>query len=178
MKILLILGFAGASLLAGAQTNALIPKMSLAQIVIKSHQAYYDGNAHQIIYYDDVLATNASLRMTCAWLAIDMPSTGNPTNIVAETNVVMNFTDQKGQTNLLVADKAVYSYSLANSVTNETITFTGHTRYENANIIETGDPIIWTNVDNNLYVSNPVTMFRKTPNYGNGTNGSPLNIFK
>ncbi len=62
-------------------------------------------------------------------LTADLPRNGgDPTNIVAETNVVIDYLDNKGLTNRISADKAVYDYHTATNdtviVTNEIVTFT------------------------------------------------------
>ena len=178
MKKLLFLWFIGVGGLAWAQTGALLPKSAAQQTVITSDHGYVNGNTRQVVYYSHVLVTNANLTLTCEWLSIDLPSTGQPTNIVAETNVVVNYTDQKGQTNLLTAAKAVYAYSLLNGVTNETITFTGHPRYENAQVVETGDPFVWDNVAKLFIVTHGETHPRQVSGTGAGTNTMPFNFLK
>ena len=56
----------------------------------------------------------------------NMPQNGeHVTNIVAKTNVVIDFTDEKGQKSHATGRKGVYFYHVENGVTNETVTLTG-----------------------------------------------------
>ena len=52
-----------------------------------------------------------------------------PTNIVAETNVVIDVLDDNGKTNHITADKAVYAYHLFNPATNVLHSITNVTVY-------------------------------------------------
>ena len=79
-----------------------------------------------MFYIGHVVVIDPKAKLWCGQLTVDLPAEGGrPTNIVAITNVVIDTLDDKGQTNHITADKAVYTYSVLNSVTNETITFTG-----------------------------------------------------
>ena len=69
------------------------------------------------------------IKLHCEWLVADLPQTGGAsTNIVAETNVVIDATDDKGQKMHATGDKAVYVYAVENGVTNEMVTLTGHAK--------------------------------------------------
>ena len=93
------------------------------------------------------------MKLTCEQLTADMPQAGGrPNHIVAETNVVIDFTDDKGQTNHATSDKAVYDLQVQDGVTNETVTLTGNPRrVENAQGTQAGDVIIWNRVNNNTH---------------------------
>lgn len=124
----------------GAQTNA-IP---LNWLVITSRTGAFDANARAAVYDGDVLVKDPQMKLRCQWMKATMPLSGGRINhIVCKTNVVIDYTDQKGQTNHITSDQAVYDYNVQDSVTNETITFTGNPRLENAQMISTGDPIVW-----------------------------------
>ncbi len=47
-------------------------------------------------------------------------------HIVAETNVVIDATDDKGQKMHATGEKTVYVFAVQNGVTNETVTLTGN----------------------------------------------------
>ncbi len=182
---MLLLAFNGG--LAWAQTNAPATSLSTTnapepQTDIYSEHGYFDGNTRQMIYQGNVIATDAKATLHCGQLTVDLPPDGgHPTNIVALTNVVIVATDEKGQTNTVTADKAVYAYSVVNSVTNETVTFTGGNpmpKVENAQVIITGEPLI-LNLATKIYSgSNYRTVFKQPPGSGNGTNASPFNFLK
>ncbi len=121
-------------------------------------------------------------RMNCERLTVFVPPDGgHPTNIVAETNVVIDLVDGKGQTNHITAHKAVYSYGVSFGVTNETVTFTGGDplpKVESPQMIVTGEPL-FLNVGLKRFTGeNYHTLFKKAPGADNGTNASPFNILK
>jgi hypothetical protein len=60
---------------------------------------------------------------------------------VARTNVVIDFTDDRGQTNHATSDKAVYSLEVKNGETNGIVTLTGNAKVDNAQMTLTGEPI-------------------------------------
>ncbi len=109
----------------------------------RSDSADFDLNGHQAIYRGHVRVDDPEMKLTCALLVADVPPEGgHPNHIVAETNVVIDFTDTKGQTNHATGDKAVYIYIVQNGVTNETVTLTGNPQMENAQGTQAGDVII------------------------------------
>ena len=81
------------------------------------------------------------MKLHCEWLVADLPQTGRISHIVAETNVVIDATDDKGQNMHATGDKAVYTYDVENGVTNEMVTLTGNAKVENAQGWLTGEPI-------------------------------------
>ncbi len=69
------------------------------------------------------------MKLSCEWLAADLPQDGGHVDhIVAETNVVIDFADESGQTIHATGEKAVYVYEVQNGATNETVTLTGNRR--------------------------------------------------
>ena len=82
---------------------------------------------HWATYSDKVHVTDGQTKLTCEWLKADFAGNGDSaTNIVAETNVVVDFTDPKGQKGRALGEKAVYLLQVQGGVTNETVTLTGH----------------------------------------------------
>ena len=187
MKIILMLLLAVNGGLVWAQTNAPATNAPAtnappAQTVIDSEHGYFDGNTRQMIYVGQVVVTDAKATLHCGQLTINLPPDGShPTNIVAITNVVIVAIDEKGQTNTITAEKAVYAYSVVNSVTNETVTFTGGEpmpKAENSQVIITGEPLTLDLTTKRYSGSNYRTVFKQSPNSGNGTNASPFNLLK
>ena len=93
--------------------------------------------------------------MTCERLVASSPQSGGRVNhIVAETNVVIDATDSKGQTVHATGDKAVYDYIVENGVTNEPVTLTGNPQpqviiHQEAFVSTNwGDVIIWNRANN------------------------------
>ncbi len=184
---------------AWAQTNAPAKKAQEQQLFITSTSAYYDGITNQMVYIGHVFVTDKTKAwLNCERLTVDVPPNGeHPTNIVAETNVVVDVLDEKGQNSHITAKKAVYNYQIVNAVTNtvntmanvvgavtnETITFTGgdpHPVFTNAVTIGSAEPIIIHIIDQKYKIDFPayVDMRMNIKSTGNGTNGSPLDILK
>jgi lipopolysaccharide export system protein LptA len=119
--------------------------------LIHADSADFDLNGHQAVYRGHVRVDDPQMKLSCAQLTTDLPeSGGHPSRIVAETNVVIDSTDNKGQTNHVTGDKAVYIYSVQNGVTNETVTLTGNPQpqVENAQGTQAADVITWNRANN------------------------------
>jgi lipopolysaccharide export system protein LptA len=124
--------------------------------LITSASADFDLSGHEAIYRGQVRVDDPQMKLACERLVADIPQSGGRVNhIVAETNVVIDFTDDKGQTNHVTCDKAVYVLKVQDGVTNETTTLTGNPqpRMENAQGTQAGDVIIWSRVNGNDHVS-------------------------
>ncbi len=163
-----------------AQTNPALPSVSRQEIGLHAGRGYYDGVAHQVVYYDHVVVTNAQGRLACERLTINLPpedaKDSHPTNAVAETNLDIIYVSKKGETNHLTADKGIYDYQVVNALTNETFTFTGHATNTGATYWFTGEPLIWDNVKSRFDFGRNVEMHATGSE--NGTNKSPLNLMK
>jgi lipopolysaccharide export system protein LptA len=181
MKIFFILLLAGSCGILRAQTNAPAQTPPEPKTEISSDTFHFDGIKNQMIYLGHVFVTdNVKAKLHCEQLTVDLPPDfGHPTNIVAETDVVIDMLDEKGQTNHITADKAVYIYSVVNAVTNEVVTFTGGNptpKVENPQFTATGDPLVLNLVTKQFSGLNYRTFFKQPPTSGNGTN-SPMKLF-
>jgi lipopolysaccharide export system protein LptA len=165
-------------ILALVTTNAPTPKPpSHPETLIEAEgPADFDLGGRRVIYHEHVRVDSANMKLTCEWLAADLPQTGNRvTNIVAETNVVVDATDAKGQKMHATGDRAVYVFNVENGVTNETVTLTGNARLENAQGWLTGDSIVWDRVHERLSVpSNPKMIFHQALASAESVTNSPV----
>ena len=135
---------------------------------IDSDSAEFDGNGHKVVYSGNVRVHDPDMKLTCERLVVDLPSSGgHVSHIVAETNVVIDATDSKGQAMHTTSDRAVYDYQVKDSVTNETVTLTGNAMVENAQGWMTGEPIIWNRANDNLTAKNQHMVYRQ------GLTGTP-----
>ncbi|HVU06989.1 MAG TPA: LptA/OstA family protein [Verrucomicrobiae bacterium] len=166
--IVVLAGFA-----ARAQTNAEVSTIATNQpaapateprapTVIHSESWVLDNAARQTIYRGNVHVDDPQMKLTCAWLVVDLPESGHINHIVAETNVVIDFVDDKGQTNHATSDRAIYDFNVKDSVTNETVTLTGNARVENAQYTGTGEPIVWDRANNHFTSTNFTMIFRQS----------------
>jgi len=136
------------------------PPHAPTRIDIESDSVVFHGTTREATYSGHVRANDPAMKLSCEWLVADLPQTGSRiTNIIAETNVVIDATDDKGQTMHATGDKAVYVYSVQNGVTNQTVTLTGNAKVETAKGWLTGEPIIWNRATGNLTASNEHMVF-------------------
>jgi len=146
---------------------------------IDSDSADFDLTGHLATYRGNVRVDDPQMKLSCAQLTTDLPeSGGHPSRIVAETNVVIDSTDNKGQTNHVTGDKAVYIYSVQNGVTNETVTLTGNPQpqVENAQGTQAADVITWNRANNRFsFYANYHMVLRQGFGGAMGTN-SPTQI--
>jgi lipopolysaccharide transport protein LptA len=162
---------------AQSDTNAAPqPAAAPGQIIIEAERLEFDMTNHTATYFGSVHVTDPQMNLTCGWLVADLPeSGGRVSHIVAETNVVIDFTDDKGQKMHATSDKAVYDFLSKDSVTNETVTLTGNAKVERAQGWLTGEPIFWDRAGNHLTATNPKMIFRQNliPGATANTNAPP-----
>jgi lipopolysaccharide export system protein LptA len=186
MKRIIFLLAAGFCSLAAAQTNVPL-SLSVAApaakakphaptiTMIDSDMADFDMNLHQAIYRGHVLVVDPQVRLTCEWLLVDLPAGGEHLNhVLATTNVVVDFTNEKGEKYHVTAAKAVYDYKVVEAVTNETVTFTGKPVVETATSIIYSEPMVWDRARNHFIFTEPQMISKDN----GGTNSSPMNFLK
>jgi lipopolysaccharide transport protein LptA len=118
----------------------------------------FDMNRHWATYTENVVVSDEQMKLTCEWIKANLPLNGVPiTNILARTNVVMDFTDEKGQKTRATGDQAVYYFHVQNGVTNETVTLTanppGKPKVTQGKDTMTGDAIIWDRTTDQVQVT-------------------------
>ncbi len=154
-----------------AQTN-----VPAAPTWIDSDSAVFDRDGHQATYRGHVHVRDPGMRLNCEWLVINLPQAGGRVNhIVAETNVVIDLADEKGQTNHATSNRAVYDYAVQGLVTNETVTLTGNPKIENSMGTQSGDIIVWDKVANKFHFTNPIGIMRQNLNGATNANPPPAN---
>jgi lipopolysaccharide export system protein LptA len=162
MRIFFVLCAAmGAGLVVAAQTNsssmptdapALVGTGTNGQTKIYSHQFEFFMKSNVIVYSGDVRVDDPKMKLTCESLTVEAPKvdTGKFNRATAETNVVIDWWDDKGP-NHATADKAVYTYILTNTAkapeehweTNNFVVLTGNPVVTNLQTTVRADPIIW-----------------------------------
>lgn len=180
MRILFILLLAAAGGAVWAQTTAADPKHPRVETTVQtteifSDSAMFDDNVMRMVYIGHVLVVDPKLHLRCERLTVDLPPSGRHTNqlsgqvsgalsepsagpasgrpksVVAETNVVIDFIDDKGFTNHVTSAKAVYTNSVVNAVTNELITFTGNPLVDTPKGTIASEPLVWDVAANQFY---------------------------
>jgi lipopolysaccharide transport protein LptA len=148
-----------------AQTMLAAAPVTHAPTRIDSDRVDFDLNTHQAIYHGNVRVDDPQMKLMCAQLVVYLPeSGGRPNRIVAETNVVIDFTDEKNQKMHATSEQAVYIYEVQAGATNETVTLTGNAKVENAQGWLTGEPIVWDRASNHLTATDQKMIFRQNLN--------------
>ncbi len=178
---LLLLSVCGG--VASAQTNAPATNAPTRPVImdITSKSLDFDQNLRQAVYHGPVLVTDPQVRLTCEQLTVTFPAKKGRhlEQVQAETNVVIDYTDEQGEKYHVTAVKGVYVYNVVNSVTNETVTFTGSPKVETTNGWLTGEPIYYNRVNGrkgSFHADNQQIHYEPPPT-GTNTDASPLGTF-
>ena len=182
-KIIFLLTFGFGGLLA-AQTNAPLvlpvtapaaktPVRPKPPTEIDSDSADFDLNAHLATYRNHVVVTDPKVRLTCEWMLVVLPQGGEHlSHVVAATNVVVDFTNEQGEKYHVTSAQAVYDYKVVNTVTNETVTFTGNPVVDTTNSTIYSEPMVWDRAANKFHFTAPRMISKDT-----GTNGPGQKLF-
>jgi lipopolysaccharide transport protein LptA len=148
-----------------AATEVSLPPRPRPPTEIKADRGDFDWETRQATYSGHVRVDDPEMKLTSEWLVANVPQAGERVNhIVAETNVVIDFVDGKGQTNHATGAKAVYYYDVKGGTTNDTITLSGNPQIDNPDGTLTGDVIVWDRENNHLNATNPKMVFRQKLN--------------
>src|ERR1019366_5882762 len=189
-KIFLLLLSVGGGV-AAAQTNAPATNAPAPPVImdITSASWDFDQSLRQVVYHSHVLVTYPQVRLTCEQLMVIFPvNKGRHLDQVqAETNVVIDYTDEQGEKYHVTAAKGVYVYSMVNSVTNETVTFNGSPKpkvtWGDTNSLTgepinslTGDALYYTRVNGGKgsFRAEKQQIHYEPPPTGTNTDASPL----
>ena len=178
MKKLILLLVAGAYGMALAQTPAPPDAKPHPPTQINSDAADFDLNLHQAVYRGHVRVLDTQVKLTCDWMVVDLPAAGGHlSHVLADTNVVVDFRDNKGQTNHVTAARAVYEYQVEGSVTNETVTFTGNPIATTADYKILSEPLVWDRAGNKFHLHQETITPLHELNPDGGTNASTPKLF-
>lgn len=132
--IILVLAGFGAVLIAQTNTPP-AAKAVRGETHIYSTSLEVDYPNRTTIYTGNVRVDDPQLKLTCARLTARFMTNAPQLqieSIVAETNVVVDALDWEGVTNHCTAEKLVYSYSVIDSITNQTLELTGNPQLTNS----------------------------------------------
>jgi lipopolysaccharide export system protein LptA len=190
MRILFVLCAAlGAAFALAAQTNsqsaaptqspALVGTATNGPTTIQSDAGQFFLRSNVFVYRGNVRVDNPQHKLTCQLLTVEAPKvgTGKFNRATAETNVVIDWTDEKGP-NHATADRAVYTYVLTNTAaapethweTNAFVVLTGNPVVTNTQQTIHADPIVWDRINDVITTTN----FLKQDIYMAQTNASGM----
>lgn len=125
-----------------SDTNAALGAQTSSPIQIRSTEIQCDGpfwastKSNVAVYMDNVRVDNPRMKLKCELFMVEAPKWTNGVyhRVTAETNVVIDWVDDKGTTNHATSDKAVHTYFVTNLAsglpaphfeTNSTVVLTG-----------------------------------------------------
>lgn len=157
------------------------PQRQRGPIIIKATgPSVFDMENHWVTYNENVCVKDPQMTLTCQWAKAEFSASWDQaTNIVAVTNVVVDYIDPKGQKGRALGDKAVYLFQVQNGLTNETITLTGNPPeieqgpdYTNH---MTGSQIVYNVLTGRMIVSDSTIVFWPGTNSPSGSNSQSQN---
>jgi lipopolysaccharide transport protein LptA len=157
--LLTILLVAGLAVVSNAQTN--VPTAAGKDIEISSRKGEFDLKAKTAVYSGGVRVEGQGMLLTCETLTAKLPATGNRLeSFVGESNVVVNFVDEKGQKTHATGEKLVYTFAVSETTTNETIELQGNPVLETPQGPMTGKAMIYDRTTSKLRVDQPNAVLR------------------
>lgn len=164
------------SLPAPRSTNSTVAVAAGATEII-SKSAYFNLKARTAIYMGDVRIKDPRMELSCEVLTVKLATEGGGKfqNIIAETNVVIEFTDDKGQKIHGTGGKAIYTYNVTSTYTNDVMELHDNPILQTAEGNWQGDVITLDRVNGTVKATN--SRMRITQPAG-GTNISILGTTK
>jgi lipopolysaccharide export system protein LptA len=140
------------------QAPALVGTATNGQTIIHSHQSQIFMRSNVYVWSENVRVDNPQMQLRCELLTVEAPKidseNGKFNRATAETNVVIDWVDDKGATNHATSDKAVYTYVLTNVAvppaeqwqTNAFVVLTGNPVVTGPQGTWREDPLIWNRI--------------------------------
>jgi lipopolysaccharide transport protein LptA len=145
---------------------------------IESDRAEFDLNTRRAVYLGHVKVDDPEMKLQCEQLTVDLPADGDRVNhIVAEVNVIIDFSDSHGQTARATGSRAVYHYAVTGVVTNESVTLTGNPKVDSPQGTLTGDEIAWDRATGHMTATNQKMIFKQNLNGNADTNTPAVKLF-
>jgi lipopolysaccharide transport protein LptA len=144
---------------------------------ISSDSFNYDNKSQIAVYIGNVIVKDPQMKLTCGLMTVKAPASGRIDSIVAEQDVVIDAVDNQGHPMHATSDKATYNYFVSDTVTNETITLTGHPYLKSENWWGTGDVITWDRLHGVVTASHPhMFILQETKGKTNASETVPLDL--
>jgi len=147
---------AAGSLTNSAATNAPAAERSPTEIFADS--GVFDRTNYLVTYTGNVRVEDPQMKLTCDVLTAKVPHAGAKLDsIVATSNVVIQAQDGQGRPVHATSGRAVYSYQVVNSITNETIELSGDPFpvVDRGQDRLAGDVIIWDRIKDTFRAIHP-----------------------
>jgi lipopolysaccharide transport protein LptA len=139
---------------AVAGTNSLGALKSPIEITSRSSEVNLRSNV--VVYVGNVRVTEANMSLTSEFLVAAMPQRGGRIErIQAETNVVINMTDEQGQKIKGGGQRLLYTYRVVDSQTNEVVELSGDPIIETPQGSTRADVITYDRLTGQVRFKNP-----------------------
>ena len=138
---------------------------------IFSDSGEFDLKTRVAVYFGNVRVVDPQMKLQCEMLTVVVPESGGRVDhIVAETNVVIDATDNEGHPVRATSQKAVYSYRVENSVTNELIELTGDPFVDSKSAKGYAEKIVWDRAQNKVRMFKQRSVIIQQGTLGSATN--------
>jgi lipopolysaccharide export system protein LptA len=149
------------------QSPALVGTATNGPTTIQSDAGQFFLRSNVFVYRGHVRVDNPQMKLTSQLLTVEAPKvdSGKFNRATAETNVVIDWTDDKGP-NHATSDQAVYTYVLTNTAeppeehweTNAFVVLTGNPVVTNVDGTYRADPIVWNRITDVITSTNGLVM--------------------
>lgn len=148
---------------AGALTKSnASPAFVSGSIEIFADRSEFDIRRNVIVYQGNVRAVEPKMTLVCEQLTVKVPRKGERVeSILAETNVVVDLTDEKGQKVRGTGDKAVYTFKATTTETNEVVELHGSPLLDTDQGTLAGDVITYDRVSGKVRATNQRMVVRQ-----------------
>jgi lipopolysaccharide transport protein LptA len=156
-------------------TNALNTLKSEIQITSRSSEVNLRSNV--VVYVGNVRVTEATMSMTCEYLVAIMPQRGGRIeSILAQTNVVIDMTDERGDKVHGTGEKLLYTYQVTESATNEVVQLSGNPLITTSQGSTRADVITYNRTTQNVRFENPQMVIEHDGSLTNLLPGTQSNL--
>jgi len=137
-------------------------------IVITSRSSVVNLRSNVVVYFGNVRVTETNMSLLCEYLIAVMPQRGGRIeSILAQTNVVMDMTDEKGEKVHGTGEKLLYTYRATETETNEVIELSGNPWIETARGSTKADVITYDRITGMVRFQNPQMTIQQEGNITN-----------
>jgi lipopolysaccharide transport protein LptA len=142
---------------------------------ILSKRADFDLKGRVAVYRGGVLVKDPRMELACEILTVRLAAqSGQFESIIAETNVSVDFVDEKGQKVHGTGGRAIYTYNVKNGVTNDVVQLLDEPVLETDRGTWRGDVITLDRRSNTIRVTNSRMVIRQEPGKTNDSILSPI----
>ena len=144
---------------------------------ILSKSAYFDLKARTAIYLGDVRVRDPRMELACEILTVKLSPQGGGKfdSGIAETNVVIDFIDDKGQKIHATGGKVIYRYNATATYTNDVMELMDNPLLHTPQVDWSGGVITFDRINNTIKADHSRMIIRQPPDSTNTSFFSPAN---